>query len=87
MAVGVLPAPRRIALFAGPSLDVFLSLDRANDANPQAMRQRRETVEHPFGTMKPAWERHTSSPKRLKVASEMADVFILVLLADNQPVA
>jgi hypothetical protein len=22
------------------------------DANPQAMRQRRETVEHPFGTMK-----------------------------------
>ena len=29
------------------------------DANPKAMRQRRETVEHPFGTMKPAWERHT----------------------------
>jgi hypothetical protein len=22
------------------------------DANPEAMRQRRETVEHPFGTMK-----------------------------------
>ena len=22
------------------------------DANPQAMRQRRETVEHPFGTLK-----------------------------------
>ena len=22
------------------------------DANPQAMRRRRETVEHPFGTMK-----------------------------------
>jgi hypothetical protein len=23
-----------------------------HDANPEAMRQRRETVEHPFGTMK-----------------------------------
>ena len=23
-----------------------------SDANPQAMRRRRETVEHPFGTMK-----------------------------------
>jgi hypothetical protein len=30
------------------------------DANPQAMRQRRETVEHPFGTMKARMERHTS---------------------------
>ena len=35
------------------------------DANPQAMRLRRETVEHPFGTMKARMgERHTSSPKR-----------------------
>src|SRR6201998_1253405 len=25
------------------------------DANPRAMRQRRETVEHPFGTIKAAW--------------------------------
>jgi hypothetical protein len=25
------------------------------DANPLAMRQRRETVEHPFGTMKARW--------------------------------
>jgi hypothetical protein len=29
-------------------------------AEMKAMRQRRETVEHPFGTMKPAWGRHTS---------------------------
>jgi hypothetical protein len=36
------------------------------DANPQAMRVRRETVEHPFGTRRPAWERHTSSPKRFQ---------------------
>ncbi len=36
------------------------------DANPLAMRQRRETVEHPFGTMRPAWGRHTSSPKRFQ---------------------
>jgi len=36
------------------------------DANPQAMRQRRETVEHPFGTMKAAWGRHASSPKRFQ---------------------
>jgi hypothetical protein len=36
------------------------------DANPQAMRQRRETVEHPFGTMKARMGRHTSSPKRFQ---------------------
>jgi hypothetical protein len=36
------------------------------DANPAAIRQRRETVEHPFGTMKARWERHTSSPKRFQ---------------------
>jgi macrodomain Ter protein organizer (MatP/YcbG family) len=27
-------------------------LQRRLDENPKAMRQRRETVEHPFGTMK-----------------------------------
>src|SRR6186713_419428 len=32
------------------------------DANPEAMRQRRETVEHPFGTMK---ERFGLKPERL----------------------
>lgn len=37
------------------------------DSNPQAMRQRRETVEHPFGTMKARMgATHTSSPKRFQ---------------------
>jgi hypothetical protein len=31
---------------------VFEAVQKRLDANPQAMRQRRETVEHPFGTMK-----------------------------------
>lgn len=30
------------------------------DANTQTMRQRRKTVEHPFGTIKALWKRHTS---------------------------
>ncbi len=30
------------------------AVQRRLDENPQAMRQRRETVEHPFGTIK-AW--------------------------------
>ena len=28
------------------------AVQRRLDANPQAMRMRRETVEHPFGTLK-----------------------------------
>jgi len=35
--------------------DLLEAVQQRLDANPQAMRQRRETVEHPFGTMKPAW--------------------------------
>jgi transposase len=31
---------------------VLEEVQRRLDNNPQAMRQRRETVEHPFGTMK-----------------------------------
>ena len=44
------------------------------DANPQAMRQRRETVEHPFGTMKARMGgTHLPHSKTLpKVAAEMA---------------
>jgi len=42
------------------------AVQRRLDANPQAMRQRRETVEHPFGTMKARMGRHTSSPKRFQ---------------------
>jgi hypothetical protein len=43
------------------------------DANPQAMRQRRETVEHPFGTMKTRMGATHFLTKTLpKVAAEMA---------------
>ncbi len=43
------------------------------DANPMAMRQRRETVEHPFGTMKARMGATHSLTKTLpKVAAEMA---------------
>ena len=43
------------------------------DANPQAMRQRRETVEHPFSTMKARMGATHFLTKTLpKVAAEMA---------------
>src|SRR5246127_1119750 len=43
------------------------------DANPQAMRRRRETVEHPFGTLKMRMGATHFLMKRLpKVATEMA---------------
>jgi transposase len=43
------------------------------DANPQAMRQRRETVEHPFATLKMRMGANHFLMKRLpKVATEMA---------------
>ena len=43
------------------------------DSNPQAMRQRRETVEHPFGTMKARMGATHFLTKTLpKVAAEMA---------------
>jgi len=43
------------------------------DENPQAMRQRRETVEHPFGTLKMRMGATHFLMKRLpKVATEMA---------------
>jgi hypothetical protein len=43
------------------------------DANPKAMRQRRETVEHPFGTMKARMGATHFVTKTLpKVAAEMA---------------
>jgi hypothetical protein len=43
------------------------------DANPRAMRQRRETVEHPFGTMKARMGATHFLTKTLpKVAAEMA---------------
>ena len=43
------------------------------DKNPQAMRQRRETAEHPFGTVKMRMGATHFLTKRLpKVATEMA---------------
>ena len=43
------------------------------DDNPQAMRQRRETVEHPFDTMKARMGATHFLMKRMpKVATEMA---------------
>jgi len=43
------------------------------DANPEAMRQRRDTVEHPFGTMKARMGATHFLTKTLpKVAAEMA---------------
>jgi hypothetical protein len=48
-------------------------VQRRLDANPQAMRQRRETVEHPFGTMKARMGATHFLTKTLpKVAAEMA---------------
>jgi IS5 family transposase len=48
-------------------------VQRRLDENPQAMRQRRETVEHPFGTMKARMGATHCLTKTLpKVAAEMA---------------
>jgi len=48
-------------------------VQRRLDANPQAIRQRRETVEHPFGTMKARMGATHFLMKTLpKVAAEMA---------------
>jgi Transposase DDE domain len=45
---------------------------RRLDENPQAMRQRRETVEHPFGTLKMRMGATHFLMRRLpKVATEM----------------
>ena len=52
---------------------VLGAVQRRLDKNPQAMRQRRETVEHPFGTLKMRMGATHFLMKRLsKVATEMA---------------
>ena len=52
---------------------VLEEVQRRLDHNPQAMRQRRETVEHPFGTMKARMGATHFLTKTLpKVAAEMA---------------
>ena len=53
--------------------DVLEIVQKRLDKNPQAMRQRRETVEHPFGTLKMRMGATHFLMKRLpKVATEMA---------------
>jgi transposase len=53
--------------------DVLEAVQRRLDLNPQAMRQRREVVEHPFGTIKMRMGATHFLLKRLpKVAGEMA---------------
>jgi hypothetical protein len=52
---------------------VLEAVQQRLDSNPQAMRERRETVEHPFGTLKMRMGATHFLMKRLpKVASEMA---------------
>ena len=52
---------------------VLEAVQKRLDNNPQAMRQRRETVEHPFGTLKMRMGATHFLMKRLpKVATEMA---------------
>jgi hypothetical protein len=52
---------------------VLEAVQRRLDANPRAMRQRRETVEHPFATLKMRMGATHFLMKRLpKVATEMA---------------
>ena len=59
---------------------VLEAVQRRLDENPQAMRQRRETVEHPFGTFKARMGATHFLMKRLKnVRTEMA----LSVLAHN----
>src|SRR5207245_2392746 len=53
--------------------DVLEAVQKRIDKNPQAMRQRRETVEHPFATLKMRMGATHFLMKRLpKVATEMA---------------
>ena len=52
---------------------VLEAVQRRLDENPQAMRQRRETAEHPFGTIKARMGATHFLMKRLKnVRTEMA---------------
>src|SRR5712672_2912772 len=62
---------RRIARWEHEAM--LEAVQKRLDKNPQAMRQRRETVEHPFGTLKMRMGATHFLMKRLpKVATEMA---------------
>src|SRR3984893_10149832 len=63
----------RLPMACGKHEHVLEALQQRFDENPQAMRQRRETVEHPFGTLKMRMGATHFLMKRLpKVATEMA---------------
>lgn len=69
---------RRITRFENEH--VLEAVQERLDGNPQAMRQRRETVEHPFGTIKARMgATHFQTRTLPKVATEMA----LAVLAYN----
>ena len=52
---------------------VVEAVQRRLDEHPEKMRQRRETVEHPFGTLKMRMgATHFLMKRRSKVATEMA---------------
>jgi hypothetical protein len=58
---------------SGEQLPYRFTSEEEGNANPQAMRPRRETVEHPFGTMKVSMgATHFLTKKLPKVAAEMA---------------
>jgi hypothetical protein len=53
-------------------------VQRRLDENPEKMRQRRETVEHPFGTIGAGWE-----PPIMKALPRVASEMALHVLAYN----
>ena len=60
--------------------EVLEAVQKRLDENPKAMRQRRETVEHPFGTIKMRLgATHFLMKRQKNVRTEMA----LSVLADN----
>jgi hypothetical protein len=64
---------RRITLWEHEHL--LEAMQQPFDANPEATRQRRETVEHPFGTMKARMGATNFLTKTFsKVAVEMASI-------------
>src|SRR5947208_1010730 len=79
--INVARALRKYAVASGPERRIprwehehlLEAVQQRPDANPDAMRQRRETVEHPFGTMKARMGAPHFLTKTLpKVAAEMA---------------
>src|SRR5438093_1668973 len=75
-----LPISARIRITRWEHEHLLEAVQQRLDANPHAMRQRRETVEHPFGTMKARMGATHFLTKTLpKVAGEMA----LAVLAYN----